>query len=177
MRAIAIAGIALASLSGCQKAGEGDAATANGSTPAVTTPGLTPAAAPAEPAGPAAPSIGQASDATGEVRMDVLSAVRAGGVVTVRTRLTLVGGKTGGRPIPGSTTNGIYLSAADKKYLMLKDDAGKELMSTNYYPDFNQIGSTATWWAKFPAPPTEVKAINFYFNDFEPVENVALTDR
>lgn len=170
-----IAALALIALSGCQQPAQ-PSTSATASPPAVTTPALPGAAAPAAPP-PAAVSLGSSEDAKSEVKLDVVEATRAGGVVTMRVRLTLIGGKSGGRPIPGSTYSGIYLSAADKKYMLLKDDADKELMSTNYYPDFAQIGATSTWWGKFPAPAAEVKAINFYFNDFAPVENVALTDR
>lgn len=173
--AAGIAGLALIALSACQKPAE----TAAGTTaaPAVTTPGMPDATPTPVPVQPAAASLGTSADATSEVKLDVIEAVRAGGIVTIRTRLTLVGGKTGNRAIPGAVTNGIYLSAADKKFMLLKDDADKPLMSTNTYPTFDRIGATATWWGKFPAPGPEVKAVNVYFNDFAPVENIALTDR
>lgn len=175
MKALLIASVALVPLAACDKP-TGDAG-ANVAAPTVTTPGL-PAATPVPAAAvPAGPSLGQSMDAKEELKLDVIEATRAGGVLTVRTRITLVAGKSGSRPVPGSVTDGIYVSAADKKYLTLKDDAGKAIASNNFYPTFDGMGSTATWWAKFPAPPPEVKAVNFYFNDFAPVENVAITDR
>ena len=143
--------------------------------PAPVTPGLTAATPPA--AAPAGPSLGQASDTKSELRMEVTEAARAGGVLTVKTRFTLVGGKPGSRPLPGSSGSDVYLTAGDKKYLLLKDDHDKELMSNAYYPDFAQIGATQTWWGKFPAPSADTKAVDFYFSGFEPVENVAITDR
>lgn len=143
--------------------------------PAPVTPGLPAATPPVAP--PAGPSLGQAADSKGELRMEVTEAVRTGGVLTVKTRFTLIGGKPGSRPLPGSSGNDVYLTAGDKKYLLLKDDHDKELMSNVFYPDFAQVGASQTWWGKFPAPPADTKAVDFYFSGFEPVENVALTDR
>ena len=175
MKVYPVLAVAIVSLAACQQRGADNVADV--AAPAATTPGLpAPAASTAAPAA-AGPSLGQSMDAKEELRLDVIEATRAGGILTLRTRITLVGGKSGSRPVPGSVSDGIYVSAADKKYLVLKDDAGKALMSNNYYPSFDQIGASSTWWAKFPAPPPEVKAIDFYFNDFTPVGNVAITDR
>ena len=160
---------------GCQKQND-TTLPSNSMTPplASSTP---PAASATAPALPAGQSLGQSSDSKSEVRMDVVEAVRSGGVLTVKTRFTLVAGKTGSRVLPGSSASEVYLQAADKKYMLLKDDHDKELMASNGYPSFDQLGATQTWWGKYPAPGPEVKAINFFFYGFDPVENVAITDR
>ena len=165
--------LAASLLAGCERKEAGPA-----NTQAPTTPGLTPAPAqaPAAPP-PAGPVLGQASDTKSELRMEVTEAARAGGVLTVKTRFTFVAGKPGMRSLPGSAAADVYVTAGDKKYLLLKDDHDKELMSSASYPSFDQVGSTQSWWGKFPAPAPDVKAVNFYFSGFEPVENVALTDR
>lgn len=171
--AVAMASVMLL-LAGCQR---GEQAASNTSPPSQTpvTPGLpSPTTTPAASAGPA---LSQAMDTKGELRLDVTEAVRTGGVLTLKARFTLTSGKPGSRPLPGGSTSDVYLTAGDKKYLLLKDDHDKELMSSNYYPDFDHVGASQTWWGKFPAPGTDVKAVNFYFNGFEPAENVAITDR
>ncbi len=180
MRLVAIVMAAGAlTLCGCNKQADSTGSTSNAQGSAAVTPGL-----PAAPTGasaaapiPTGPALGQAMDSKGELRMDVLEAVRTGGVLTVKTRFTLTGGKPASRPLPGSSTSDVYLTAADKKFMMLTDDRDKALMSSNNYPNFDQVGSSQTWWGKFPAPPAEVKAVNFYFYGFDPVENVAITDR
>ena len=176
--AIVVASGALA-LCGCDKRGDQTGSVSNTQGPAAVTPGLSaaPAGASAAASAPAGPALGQAMDSKGELRMDVLEAVRTGGVLTIKTRFTLTGGKPASRPLPGSSTSDVYLTAADKKYMMLTDDHDKELMSSNSYPSFDQVGATQRWWGKFPAPGAETKAVNFYFYGFDPVENVAITDR
>jgi hypothetical protein len=166
-------------LCGCDKQGDQTGSASNAQGPTAVTPGLpaAPTGASAAAPTPAGPALGQAMDSKGELRMDVLEAVRTGGVLTVKTRFTLIGGKPASRPLPGSSTSDVYLTAADKKYMMLTDDRDKALMSSNSYPSFDQVGSLQTWWAKFPAPSAEVKAVNFYFYGFDPVENVAIADR
>ncbi len=163
-------------LSGCQKPADQTAPAADSPLSAAVTPGL-PSSSPAAAPPAADTSLGQAMDSKGELRLEVTEAVRTGGVLTVKTRVTMTGGKAGSRPLPGASTGEVYLTAADKKYLLLKDDHDKELMSSNSYPNFDQVGATQRWWGKFPAPAPEVKAVNFYFYGFDPVENVAITDR
>jgi len=172
---------ALAVLAGCGKAPQGtaggDAATpVSAPAPSATTPAMPATVVPAAPPASGA-ALGQSTDAKGEVRMEVTELVRAGGVLTLKTRFTLIAGKPGSRALPGSSTNEVYLTAADKKFLMLKDDGDRALMTSANYPGFDQLGATSAWWAKFPAPPPEVKAVNLFFTSFAPVENVPITDR
>ena len=177
MRMVAvITACSVFALSGCQKPADQTVPAANNSSSAAVTPGL-PSSSPATAPPVADTSLGQAMDSKGELRLDVTEAVRTGGVLTIKTRVTMTGGKSGSRPLPGASTGEVYLTAADKKYLLLKDDHDKDLMSSNSYPNFDQVGSTQRWWGKFPAPASEVKAVNFYFYGFDPVENVAVTDR
>ncbi len=177
MRVLAVlTACSVIALSGCQKPADQTAPAANAGSSAAVTPAL-PNSSAATPPPASEASLGQAMDSKGELRLEVTEAVRTGGVLTVKTRVTMTGGKAGSRPLPGASTGEVYLTAADKKYLLLKDDHDKDLMSSNSYPTFDQVGATQRWWGKFPAPAPEVKAINFYFYGFDPVENVAITDR
>lgn len=171
-RAIPAAATAVLLLAACQKQPTTDAAasaTANAASASAISgvPAATQSAA----------ALGQAADGKGELRMEVTEATRSAGVLTVKARFVMTGGKAGVRPLPGSSTDQVYLTAADKKYMLLKDDHDKPLMSSELFPNFDQVGASRTWWGKFPAPAPEVKAVNFYFSGFDPVENVALTDR
>jgi hypothetical protein len=38
-------------------------------------------------------------------------------------------------------------------------------------------GKTYLWWAKYPAPPAEVKKINFMMPITSPFEDVPITDK
>jgi len=66
------------------------------------------------------------------------------------------------------------------KYYALTDKEGHLLATeTEYYGIYEQIdaGQTMRFWAKFPAPPPAVKAINVHFTQSEPFESVAITDK
>ena len=66
------------------------------------------------------------------------------------------------------------------KYYALADKEGHLLATeTEYYGIYEQIdaGQTMRFWAKFPAPPPAVKAINVHFTQSEPFESIAITDK
>jgi hypothetical protein len=146
---------------------------------AVSAPSMPAASAPplVPPAAPQGPSLGEADSQNGQFRLSVTEAVRTGGVLTIKARVTLLGGETGSRRLLYSSDNeDLYVLAGDQKYMMLKDNEGVALAPKDFAPKFDQLGGGATWWGKFPAPPPEVKAVGFYFKDFAPVENVAIKD-
>ena len=129
-------------------------------------------------AAPQDPSLGDAESQNGQFRLSVTEASRTGGVLTIKARFTLLGGETGSRRLLYPSDNeDLYVLAGDQKYMILKDNEGVALAPEGYDPTFSQLGGTSSWWGKFPAPPPEVKAVGFYFKDFAPVENVAITDR
>lgn len=181
MRVRVVSMLAAAALAGCElrnanetadgdAGGEGTAATAP-AMPAASAPPLVPAAAPQGPA------LGEADSENGQFRLAVTEATRTGGVLTIKARVTLLAGETGSRRVLYSSDNDdLYVLAGDQKYMMLKDNEGVALAPEEFQPDFEQLGGTATWWGKFPAPPPEVKAVGFYFKNFTPVENVAIRD-
>jgi hypothetical protein len=66
------------------------------------------------------------------------------------------------------------------KYFALMDKEGQLLASEHEYDGVYESiepGQTKRFWAKFPAPPPAVKAINLLFTDTEPFESVAITDK
>ena len=139
--------------------------------PTASAPPVVPAAA------PQGPSLGEADSQNGQFRLTVTEASRTGGVLTIKARVTLLGGETGSRRLLHSSDNeDLYVLAGDQKYMMLKDNEGVALAPEEFSPSFERLGGTATWWGKFPAPPPEVRAVGFYFKHFAPVENVAIKD-
>ena len=69
----------------------------------------------------------------------------------------------------------IYVTADSKKYFVLKDTEGESL-APKYISDSIKKGEKILWWAKFPAPPAEVKTINLFFPKVLPFEDVAIKD-
>jgi len=71
--------------------------------------------------------------------------------------------------------SGFYVTAADKKYFILKDTE-KEPLAPKYISSTVEKGGKLLWWAKFPAPPAEVKKINLVIPKVLPFEDVPITD-
>jgi hypothetical protein len=69
-----------------------------------------------------------------------------------------------------------YTVAQGKKYLALQDSAGSYVAAD---PILTAIrpGDSIPWWAKFPAPPADVKAISLYIPIASPFEDLPITDR
>jgi hypothetical protein len=97
----------------------------------------------------------------------------AGGTVTLRFQLANDGDKT----IKTYGVLGEYFAldnvhlidaANKKKYLVVKDDAGKCVCSE--LKDDVVKGSRFNLWAKFPAPPADVSKVSVIVPGFEPVD-------
>jgi hypothetical protein len=73
-----------------------------------------------------------------------------------------------------------YVTAGNKKYFMLTDADGT-VLSTNSTGNGVEAnldpGKTFLWWGKYPAPPAEVKKINFMMPVTSPFEDVPITDK
>lgn len=71
--------------------------------------------------------------------------------------------------------SGFYVTAADKKYFILTDTE-KAPLAPKYISGDVEKGGKLLWWAKFPAPPAEVKKINLVIPKVLPFEDVPITD-
>ena len=71
--------------------------------------------------------------------------------------------------------SGIYVTADSKKYFVLKDSEKVPLAPKEINGDLNK-GGKLLWWAKYPAPPAEVKKINLIMPQILPFEDVPITD-
>ena len=66
------------------------------------------------------------------------------------------------------------------KYYALTDKEGNLLATETEYEgiwESFEPGETKRFWAKFPAPPPAVKAINILLTKTEPFESIAITDK
>jgi Cytochrome oxidase complex assembly protein 1/zinc-ribbon domain len=157
--------------------------------PIATPAGETSAAlsAPAHAATPAASSTGTAALVTGDTNAagivaEVTQCDRKDGVLSIKVRLRNTG--SAGKHvniISGRNYESFYLSASSKKYFILKDTDGTYLTpSADMFGNFGvdvDPGGQYTWWAKFPAPPPDVKTVTLYMPLAAPLEDIPVSDR
>jgi len=148
------------------------------------------AAAPPRPdagsfAAPASDAIQSQDMNTAGVVGEVVQCRRAEGVLSIRVRFRNNSSKEAKvYVVDNSEFEKIYVTAASKKYFILKDSEGTYLTPA---ADYNcggrgvcaklASGDTYTWWAKFPAPPTDVKKLNLVTPAGPPFEDIPITDK
>ena len=125
----------------------------------------------------------QDSNAPG-VAAELTQCKRSEGVLSVKVRFRNTSSKTvefqifhGGN---SEEREKAYVTAGSKKYFILKDSGGAFLTSPSDYCGVCvrlEAGQTFTWWAKFPAPPADVKKINLMTPITPPFEDVPVTDQ
>jgi Cytochrome oxidase complex assembly protein 1 len=73
-----------------------------------------------------------------------------------------------------------YVTAGNKKYFMLTDADGQVLSTNTAFNNGMSVnldpGKTFLWWAKYPAPPAEVRKIDVMMAVTPPFEDVPVTD-
>lgn len=129
---------------------------------------------------PASGAVLQTQDANqGGIVADFTECRRKDGVLNLKLRLRNVSSKE----IELTVINNFnfqeyYMMAANKKYFILKDSEGTYLAPAGQYqyPKI-QPGQAYTWWAKYPAPPPDVKKITYITPLAPPFEDVPVADR
>ena len=122
------------------------------------------------------------------VSIDLMSVERKGSILTVKWAVHNTGAKQSkvGFQLTGrDQTTYVLDEESGTKYYALTDKEKNTLASEHTYlgsdtygiEDHIEPGATARFWAKFPAPPAAVKAINVFFTKTEPFEGVAITDK
>jgi hypothetical protein len=79
----------------------------------------------------------------------------------------------------GSDNPKFYVTAGNKKYFLLADSDGTVLSINSTGNGFEASldpGKTFIWWGKYPAPPADVKKINFMMPVTTPFDAVPITD-
>ena len=155
-------------------------------------PNLTSVAAAAAPARPDAASIAPASDViqsqdmnTAGVVGEVIQCKRSEGVLSIKVRLRNNSTKEARvYLVSGSSYEKIYVTATGKKYFILKDSEGEYLTpAADYACGVPGVcarlgpGDSYTWWAKFPAPATDVRKLNLMTPAGPPFEDIPITDK
>jgi hypothetical protein len=129
------------------------------------------------PAAAQAPAtLAEAQDVNGHpgVMAEVVQCKREAGVLSIRMRLRNTGEKSES-VLLSVPDDKFYVTAGSKKYFVLRDSAKVPLASPDYSATVAK-GASFIWYAKFPAPPEEVKKIAFYTPFTVPFEDIPIAD-
>ena len=130
------------------------------------------------------PIRSQDTNASGVVA-ELMECKREDGVLTVRVRYrNTTDKKVRLSLIKDKKYDEYYVTAGGKKYLMMRDPQRKTLspQDGSYGGYTGRVGADLDkggvyqWWAKYPAPPAEVKKINYYTPLSAPFDNVPISD-
>jgi hypothetical protein len=118
---------------------------------------------------------------TSGVSADVTECKRKEGVLTLKIRLRNTGTSEARLGLIASRSyDKYYLTAGSKKYFILRDTEKTPLASAaDNIGDLDvhiPANGAYTWWAKYPAPPADVKAVNVYTPIAPPIDDVPITD-
>jgi len=127
----------------------------------------------------------QSQDANADgIVAELTECQRSEGVLTIKIRFRNTSDKPGSLTFThwnaGGDNSKFYVTAGNKKYFMLADSDGTVLStnSTGNGVDANIApGKTFLWWAEYPAPPADVKKINFMMPVTSPFDGVPISDK
>ena len=111
---------------------------------------------------------------------EIVQCKRAEGVLSIRMRLRNTGDQNVKVTlVRDNNYDQYYVTAASKKYLLLRDSEQHPLANP---PTFGMVtfeiprGGSALWYAKYPAPPAEVKKVSYYTTVAPPFEDIPVSD-
>ena len=118
---------------------------------------------------------------TAGIIAELIECKREDGVMTIKLRLRNTTDKVENITlIHGRNYDAYYVTAENKKYLVLRDSEKKTLAPQG--DGFGNLkvylakGGTYVWWAKYPAPPASVKKVSYYTPLTPPFDNVPIKD-
>ena len=123
-----------------------------------------------------APIQSQDSSVAGVVA-ELIECKREDGVLTIRLRFRNTTEKEVGLTlIDMRNYDDYYVTAGSKKYFILRDSEKRTLSSQasavgNLHMTLAK-GASYVWWAKYPAPPSDVKKVSYYTPLTSPFDNV-----
>lgn len=107
---------------------------------------------------------------------------RSEGVLNLKVRLRNTGAsQVSFSAIKNRAYDDYYVVAGGKKYFVLRDTEKLPLATAS--DGFGSVsvhldkGGSFLWWAKYPAPPPEVKKVNYVTPLGAPFEDVPISDR
>lgn len=109
------------------------------------------------------------------ITAEVIQCARKGDRLTIRIRLRNTTSYI--LKISDAGFSNFYLTAGDKKYLILNDNgtASPAIKHTLLPASFD--GDTTIWQAKYPAPPADIKSVTFHMGGIAPpFEDLPITD-
>jgi hypothetical protein len=112
---------------------------------------------------------------------EVVECKRQDGVLTIRMRLRNTSDKEIRVDlISGRNYDSYYVTAGSKKYLVLRDSEQTPLAPSadGFGKVSTQVakGATYLWWARYPAPPADVKKVSYFTPFTPPFDNVPIAD-
>lgn len=139
-----------------------------------------------------AAQIGSADSNTTGISVDLMSLERKGSVLTVKwaVRNSNTDASTGKKQVQFGLMGvkaRTYLidEESGTKYFVLTDKEKQSVASQHEYlgadvygiAEHIEAGGTRRYWAKFPAPPPEVKVLTVLFDGTEPFESAPITEK
>jgi len=112
-----------------------------------------------------------------EVSADLIEAKRSDGVLSIRVRLKNTGRKEQALHFNlARYADKFYVQAENKKYFVLRDT---EKVPLGDPVDYARVkpGTSYTFWAKYPAPPANIKKFGFYWPLGAPFDDVPIADK
>ncbi len=148
-----------------------------GAVPAEAQPAAPPAAAAPTPAAPAPAHSAARTDheSAAGVTLEVTELKRTSGdTLTLKFAMSNTGTTTGYYMTDTKVAETYLIDAANKKkYMTVKDSEGKCVCTKG--SEYVKPGGRVSVYAKFPAPPPEVKAISVNIPDFIPMDDVPIS--
>lgn len=142
-------------------------------------------AVPAVAKTPAGGALSEPQDVNGApgVVAEIVQCKREDGVLSIRMRLRNTGsGEADFDLANGGSYDQYYVTAGNKKYFVLRDSEKTPLANPINGAFSHAVeakipkGGAYMWCAKYPAPPDEVKRINYYTPITPPFEDVPVSD-
>jgi hypothetical protein len=141
---------------------------------------------PAIAQGPAGGALSEAQEVNGVsgVVAEIVQCKREGGVLSIRMRLRNTSDAEASlNLITKGNYDQYYVTAGSKKYFVLRDSDKAPLanpitsdVATGAVQATIPKGGSFVWYAKYPAPPDEVKKITYYTPITTPFEDVPVSD-
>jgi hypothetical protein len=139
------------------------------------------ALAAAAPGSAQTPALASGDTNVSGVVAEVTECKRKEGVLSIKVRFRNTSeAEADFNIIDGRNYDMLYVTAADKKYFVLRDTEKTPLASDA--GSFGTLrvklapGGTWTWWAKYPAPPPEIKSVSYYIPVGPPIEDIPVID-
>ena len=117
----------------------------------------------------------------GGLTVEVAEVVRKEGVLTVKLRFRNTNTKAVSfYVVPDGNWNTYYVLAGKSKLMVLKDSKDVPLMpplgTGSFLSRSLEPGASYLFWAKFPAPPADVKKVELHTPLSAPIEDVVIAE-